>query len=454
MSAADSRLAPLAREMRSTFTLALPLIFGHVATGMIGFVDSVLAGRHSANTLAAVAVGTALWSVVAIVLVGVLLAVPPSVSHLVGAGRRAEVPALFRQTLWLALGLAALLVIFLHVAMGLLGPMGIAPEIQPAARAFLLGIRWGVPALALYLTMRYLSEGLHWTLPTMILGLSGLALLVPLGYVLMFGKFGLPELGAGGLGYATAIMLWCQALAFALYLARSKRFAEMRLFGQWDWPQWKPIREVLSLGLPIGITVAMEGGLFIAAALLIGRMGEVPAAAHQIAINIGTITFMAALALAEATTVRVGHAAGAGDPAGVRRAIRAGYAIVILTQCAAAAGIALFNDAIAAIYTRDAAVLSLAATLLLFTAAFQLSDGIQVVSGAALRGLKDTRIPMLLAAFAYWGVGMPLGAGLGFALGWGAPGIWAGLVAGLSFAALLLGLRLRRSLRRLEAAGA
>ena len=128
--------------------------------------------------------------------------------------------------------------------------------------------------------------------------------------------------------------------------------------------------------------------------------------------------------------------------------------IVILCQCITATGIALGNDAIAAIYTQDAAVLALAATLLLFTAAFQLSDGIQVVSGAALRGLKDTRVPMLLAAFAYWGVGMPLGAGLGFGLGWGAPGIWAGLVAGLSFAAVLLGWRLRRSLRRLEAAGA
>lgn len=454
MSAPDSRLAPLLREMRSTFTLALPLIFGHVATGMIGFVDSVLAGRHSANTLAAVAVGTALWSVVAIVLVGVLLAVPPSVSQLVGAGRRAAVPTLFRQTVWLALGLAAMLVVFLHVAMDLLGPMGIAAEIQPAARDFLVGIRWGVPALALYLAMRYLSEGLHWTLPTMVLGLSGLALLVPLGYVLMFGAFGLPELGAGGLGYATATMLWCQALAFALYLARSRRFADLHLFGEWEWPRWRPIRDLLALGLPIGITVAMEGGLFIAAALLIGRMGEVPAAAHQIAINIGTITFMAALALAEATTVRVGHAAGAGDAGGVRRAIRAGYVIVILCQCITATGIALGNDAIAAIYTQDTAVLALAATLLLFTAAFQLSDGIQVVSGAALRGLKDTRVPMLLAAFAYWGVGMPLGAGLGFGLGWGAPGMWAGLVAGLSFAAVLLGWRLRRSLRRLEAAGA
>lgn len=451
MASVRSRFTPLAREMRNTLTLALPLIFGHVATGMIGFVDSVLAGWHSANTLAAVAVGTAIWSVVVIVLIGVLLAVPPSVSHLMGAGRRAEIPALFRQTLWLALGLAAVLMVFLHVAAGSLGSMGIAAEIQPSARSFLLGVRWGVPALSMYLSMRYLCEGMHWTMPTMVLGMSGLLLLAPLGYVLMFGHLGFQEMGAAGLGYATAIMLWCQALAFMLYLAFGRRYADLRLFGQWEWPRWEPIRELLRLGLPIGVTVAMEGGLFIATALLIGRMGEVPAAAHQIAINIGSITFMAALALAEATTVRVGQAAGAGNVQGVRNAIRAGFTIVVLAQCMTAMGIAFGNELIASIYTQDAAVLSLAATLLLFTAAFQISDGIQVMSGAALRGLKDTRVPMLLAGLAYWCVGMPLGAALAFHWGWGASGMWVGLVAGLSFAALLLGLRLRRSVARLDA---
>ncbi len=453
MTSSSSHLSAATLEMRRTFRLALPLIFGHVATGMIAFVNSVLAGQHSANTLAGVAVGAALWAVAAIVLVGVLLAVPPTISQLAGAGRRAETASMFRQALWLALALALLLTGFLQLATGLLEPMGIASEIQPAAKAFLLGVRWGVLPLAWYLSMRYLSEGLHWTIPTMVLGLSGLVLLVPLGWVLMAGKFGLPELGAKGLGLATAIMLWCQVLAFALYLARSRRFADLGLFRRFEWPRWQPIHQLLRLGLPIGITVAMEGGLFIAAALLIGRMGEVPAAAHQIALNIASITFMAALALSEATTVRVGHAAGANDAAGVRHAIRAGYALVILAQCLTAGTIALGNHWIATIYTRDAAVLALAAHLLLFAAAFQLSDGIQVMSAAALRGLKDTRMPMLLAALAYWGVGMPLGAGLGLGLGWGAPGMWLGLLAGLTIAALLLSLRLHRTTSRLDRPG-
>ena len=450
MSPFPSRFALLRREMRTTLVLAFPLILGHVSTGLIGFVDAVLAGRHSANTLASVAVGAAIWSVAIMVLIGILLALPPSVSQLDGAGRRREIGPLFRQGVWLALALSAALFVFLSLAGYAFEPMGIAPEIQDGARDFLHGIRWGVPALALYFCMRYLSEGVHWTLPTMVFGVGGLAVLVPLGYALMFGTHGLPELGAAGLGYATAIMLWMQAGAFALYLKLSRRFDDLELFARFDPPDWRVIRNLLKLGLPIGVTIFMEGSLFIATALLIGRMGEVPVAAHQIAINVGSITFMGALGLAEATTVRVGHAVGQRRASAVRYAALAGYIIVLAAQSMNGIVILFANEFIASIYTHDAAVIALASTLLLFAAAFQLSDGVQVVSGAALRGLKDARVPMLLAAFSYWGVGMPLGATLGIGLGWGAPGMWVGLVAGLSFAALLLTWRFVRMARRLD----
>jgi MATE family multidrug resistance protein len=436
--------APLWREIRTTFVLALPLVFGHVSTGLIGFVDSVLAGRHSATTLAAVAVGSAIWSVAIMVLIGILLALPPTVSQLDGAGRRAEIARVFRQAVWLALGLSALLFAFITLAAWMLPMLGIAADIQPDARAFLHGIRWGVPALALYFCMRYLSEGLHWTWPTMIFGIGGLALLVPLGYALMFGALGLPELGASGLGYATAIMLWTQAGAFALYLRLSPRFADLGLFSRFEPPRWSEIRALLALGLPIGFSIFMEGSLFITTALLIGGMGAIPVAAHQIAINVSSVTFMSALGLAEATTVRVGHAIGARRPHDVRRAGVAGYAIVLATQAIAAALMLAFGAQIAGIYTHDAAVIALAANLLLFSAAFQLSDGVQVVSGAALRGMKDARVPKLLTALSYWGVGMTLGAGLGFGLGWGPQGMWCGLVAGLTVAAALLTRRFLR----------
>ena len=209
------------------------------------------------------------------------------------------------------------------------------------------------------------------------------------------------------------------------------------------------IRGLLATGLPIGVTVLMEGGLFIVTALLIARLGEVPAAAHQIAINVSALCFMLPMGLAEATTVRVGHALGAGDPGGVRRAARAGYVIVLATQLCSALVLLLGHDAIVAVYTADVAVAALASTLLLYAAAFQFPDGIQVMSAGSLRGLRDTQVPMFLAAAAYWGLGMPLGAGLGLGLGWGPQGMWVGLIMGLTAAAVLMGWRLRISSQRL-----
>ncbi|UNK41878.1 MATE family efflux transporter [Luteimonas sp. S4-F44] len=436
-------------EVRRTAFLAAPLVAGHVATGLIGFVDSVIAGHHGTNTLAAVAVGTAIFWLPLMVPMGTLMAVPPSVSQLDGEGRHAEVGPLFRQALWLAAGLGALLLVLLTLLANALGPLGIAPDIVPGATAFLHGIRWGVPALTLYFCMRYLSDGIHWTLPTMLFGFGGLVVLVPTGYALAFGWGPFPERGAGGLGLASAIMMWLQALGFATYLAVSKRFACYALFSQFDPPRWSTIGPLLRTGLPIGVTVTMEGSLFVVTALLIGRLGEIEAAAHQIAINVAALCFMVPFGLAEATTVRVGNAIGRGlGSAGVRRAGFAGLALVLATQTLSGIALLLGHDHVVRAYTQDAAVASLAGALLLYAAAFQFPDGIQALSAGALRGLKDTRVPMFLAAAAYWGVGMTLGAGLGLGLGWGPKGMWIGLIAGLSVAALLLGGRFLRTSRR------
>lgn len=441
-------------EVRTTAVLAAPLAAGHVSTGLIGFVDSVIAGHHGTTTLAGVSVGTALFWLPMMIPMGTLMALPASVSQLDGAGRRDEVGPLFRQALWLAAMLGACMFVFLTFAPHALGWMGIAPEIRPVATDFLHAIRWGIPALALYLCMRYLSDGLHWTLPTMVLGFGGLVVLVPVGYALTFGVGALPELGAGGLGIASALMMWSQALVFALYLWKSKRFAALGLFAHAEGPKWPAIRGLLATGLPIGVTVAFEGSLFIVTALLIGTLGQVEAAAHQIAINVASLAFMVPFGIAEATTVRIGHAFGRADREGLRRAAFAGYALLLVTQTLSAAAMLLGNDAIVGLYTRDAAVAALAASLLLYAAAFQFPDGIQVLSAGALRGLKDTRVPMLLAAFAYWMVGMPIGAVLGLGAGglvapWGPRGMWIGLIAGLAVASVLLSLRFLRTSRRI-----
>ena len=442
-----------ADEVRSSARLAAPMAAGHLSHGLVGFVDTAIAGRHGTATLAAVAVGTALFWLPMMMPMGTLMSLPPSVSQLDGAGRRDEVGPLWRQALWLALGLGLLLFALTTVLPMVLVPMGIAPGIVPGATDFVHAIRWGIPAFTLYLTMRYLSDGLHWSLPTMLLGVGGLLLLAPLGYVLTNGLFGFREMGAAGLGWASAAMFWLQMLAFACYLSRSKRFADLKLYAGFERPSWRVLRGLLATGLPIGVTISMEGSLFIVTALLIGRLGELPVAAHQIAINVASLCFMIPFGIAEATTVRVGHALGRGDRAGIRRAAFAGMALVLCTQAVSATAMLTANHAIAGLYTADARVAALAASLLLYAALFQFPDGVQVLSAGALRGLKDTRMPMLLALLAYWCVGMPVGAGLGLWLGWGPRGMWIGLTAGLSVAAFLLARRFLRSSLRVPISG-
>lgn len=424
--------------MRASLTLALPLVLGQLSSVAMNVVDTLIAGHHSAQALAAVAVGSAVWSLVILILIGVLMAVPPSVSQLNGARRRGEVGAVFRQALWLALGMGIGLFLLVRQSGPLLAAMGIAEEVRPGAEAFLAGISWGAPALALYFAFRYLSEGVALTRPTMVFGIGGLLLLVPLGYLLMHGGYGVPELGPYGLGLATSIVLWAQAAGFLIWLVLSPRYADLALFERFDGPQWRPIRELLRIGLPMGVAIFMEGSLFVATALIIGTLGTVAVAAHQVAINIASACFMVPLGIAMATTVRVGYAVGSGDAAGVRWAAGGGYALTAVAQLLSAALLVFGAQWIATAYTRDADVAALAAHLMGFAALFQLSDGLQAASGGALRGLKDTRVPMVVTVLAYWGVGMPMGWWLGIVEQRGAPGMWIGLIAGLSVAAVLL----------------
>lgn len=442
-----------ARELGATLLLAGPLVFGQLSAVGMNVVDAMLAGHLDAHTLGAVAIGTSIWALAIVSAIGVMLALPPSVAQLAGAGRLQEVGPLFRQALWLAgaLGLALALVV---AALGprLVGLIGVDPALVGDTRRFLHAIALGAPALVLYFACRGLSEGLGLTRPTLHFGLLGLALLVPLGYVLMYGRLGLPRLGAQGSGLATALVLWLQTGAFALYLARHRNYQALRLFARFDRPHGGAIRELLAIGVPMGVTLLMEASLFVAVALVLGRLGTDIVASHQVAINVASVAFMVPLGLAMATTVRVGHAAGRRDAQGVRDAAGAGFALALGTQCVSASVMLGWPEAIAALYTADAKVIALAAELLVLAGLFQFSDGIQALANGALRGLKDTRIPMFITLFAYWVVGMPAGWWLAFPLGLGARGMWMGLIAGLTVAAILLGWRLR-SITATHAAG-
>jgi MATE family multidrug resistance protein len=450
MTHAPSRLARLRREMRASATLAAPLVLGQLAAMAMGIVDTVLAGMHGPMTLAAVGIGSAVWTLAILVSIGVLMAIPPSVAQLNGAGLRHEIGPLFRQATWLALFLGLGLFGVVRAGPMALAAFGVDPVARPAAAEFLRAISWGAPALVLYMCFRNLSEGIAWTRPTMLFGLGGLVVLVPLGAWLMFTR----GMGAAGLGWATTAVLWLQAGGFYVYLRREAHYRDLGLVARSDPPRWRPIRDLLALGLPMGVSIFMEGSLFVATALLIARLGTVQIAAHQVAILVASLTFMVPLGVAMATTVRVGHAVGAGDPSAVRWAGAAGYALAGIAQACSVALLVFGGAWIATLVTDDPAIAALAATLMGYAAVFQLPDGVQALSNGALRGLKDTRVPMAITVLAYWGLGLPLGAWLGLARGRGAPGLWTGLILGLAVAATLLALRFWKLARKPAPAGA
>ena len=437
--------AHLAHEMRATVRLALPLICAQLAAVGSSVIDTVLSGHVSAHVLGSVAVGSNIWSLVIVSGIGMMMALPPSVAQLDGAGRRHEVGAVFRQALWLALGVGVVLWFAVRHAAPLIDLIGVAPSLRDGVQSFLLAISWGAPALTCYFALRGLSEGLSLTRPSMYFSLGGLVLLVPLGYMLMFGKLGIPPQGAHGCGVATAIVLWLELLAFGIYVIFRSNYRGLGLFDHFEWPHLRRIGALMHIGLPMTVTLLAEAGLFVATGLIIATLGEDVVSSHQIAINIASLFFMIPLGLAMAITVRVGNAVGRGDERGVRYAGFCGIGLTLLTQVLSAGLMLGMPYFIARLYTHDPKVIALAAQLIMLAGLFQFSDGIQVAANGALRGLKDTRVPMAITLFAYWIVGMPVGWWLAFHHGMGARGMWMGLIAGLTVAAVMLFTRFWRS---------
>lgn len=445
-------------EIRRTLQLAAPVIIGQLAGFGMNFIDTVMAGRLEERevALSALGIGGAIWSALLMFVLGTLLAVQPVVAQLDGADKKAEAGSATRQALWIALVMAVPFWFLLRNSGPVLHWLEIDPAIIPTATGYLKALAWGGPAMCLVFLLRYFSEGSGFTRLTMYIGFLGVILNIPFNYALMYGRWGMPALGAVGCGYATSMVLWLQVLLLYFFIRSHKHFKPFELFAQWEWPQWPRIKELLSVGLPIAVMIFVEGSLFIAAALFIGRLGTVPSAAHLIAINFSALVFMIPLGLASAITIRVGNAIGRGDPEAARYAGFIGLLVVLGIQSVSASMMFLIPESIVAIYTDrpHPEVAALAVNLLFFAAIFQFSDGIQVCSAGALRGLKDTRVPMIYTVIAYWLIGMTLGYYLTFNLEMGPAGMWIGMIAGLTVAAVLLFTRFWRSSARLIKASA
>jgi MATE family multidrug resistance protein len=435
-------------EIRRTLELAAPVMIGLVASFGMNFVDTVMAGRlpNKDVALAALATGGAVWSAILMLTLGILMALQPIVAQLDGADRKREAGSAARQALWLALALGVPFFFMMTWGEELLRAFGVEASIIPVADAYMSGISWGAPGMCLVFLMRFFSEGTGHTKPTMYIGLLGIALNIPLNWILMFGKLGMPALGAAGCGYATSIVIWLQVALLLAYIRSHRHFKDYRVFERWEWPYWVRMKEFLRIGLPIGVTIFVEGSLFVGAAIFIGRLGPIPTAGHLVAINFSALLFMIPLGMGSAVTTRVGNAIGRGDPAAARYAGLIGLLIVMCTQTVSASIMVFFPEWVVSIYTNDPAIASVAVTLLFYAAIFQFPDGFQICSAGALRGLKDTKMPAIYNIIAYWLVGMSLGYYMTFTRELGPSGMWMGMIAGLTVGAVLMTTRfVRRS---------
>ncbi|HBO3624214.1 TPA: proton-coupled multidrug efflux MATE transporter PmpM [Pseudomonas aeruginosa] len=455
----NSPALPLSRglriraELKELLTLAAPIMIAQLATTAMGFVDAVMAGRASPHDLAAVALGNSIWIPMFLLMTGTLLATTAKVAQRYGAGDQPGTGPLVRQALWLALLIGPLSgAVLWWLSEPILGLMKVRPELIGPSLLYLKGIALGFPAAALYHVLRCYTNGLGRTRPSMVLGIGGLLLNIPINYALIYGHFGMPKMGGPGCGWATGSVMWFMFLGMLFWVNKASIYRASQLFSRWEWPDRATIGPLVAVGLPIGIAVFAESSIFSVIALLIGGLDENVVAGHQIALNFSALVFMIPYSLGMAVTVRVGHNLGAGLPRDARFAAGMGMAAALGYACVSASLMLLLREQIAAMYSPDPAVIAIAASLIVFSALFQFSDALQVTAAGALRGYQDTRVTMIMTLFAYWGIGLPVGYSLGltdwFQEPTGPRGLWQGLVVGLTGAAIMLCIRLARSARR------
>ncbi|MCW8943403.1 MAG: MATE family efflux transporter, partial [Sedimenticola sp.] len=358
------RLLLWKKEAVATLLLAGPLIVAQLLQVGMGFIDTVMAGRMGAAELAAVGLGSSLWALMLLGCIGAVMAISPLVAHLNGAGNDGAIAGEFHQGLWVAILVGIVAVPITYGIAALLPLLDVDPEIAPLAREYLEVSAWGMPGLCLYLAPRYLNEGLSNTKPVMLIQFLLLPLNILGNYLFMFGNWGFPAMGAAGAALSTAMGLWLGAAMMFGYLNYAKRFHALALFHHFHAPDPKEMWRILKLGLPIAVSIIMEVGMFSAVAVLMGTLGKVEMAAHQIAVNYAGLMFMLPLSIAQAITIRVGHAAGAGDKRLAITRGRLGVVISGVIMAVSATFLLVFPDQIVALYTQDAEVTGMAISLL------------------------------------------------------------------------------------------
>lgn len=430
-------------EIKESLWLAIPLAIAQLSQAATAFVDTVMMGLLGSHIIAAGALGATTFAMLLLIGSAIVSAVSPLVAEAFGAQAPERVGRVVRQGIWLALGLGAPVTLLIWNAGPILLALGQDPDIVAIAEQYLRAIAWGYLPALLFAVLRSFVSALSQTRPIIIIMASGTLFNIIANYVLMFGKLGIPAFGLAGIGWASTLSFWGIFLALLYYSLKQSSIQFYRPFQRLHQFDQRIFGELLKVGLPIGVLTGVETGLFTVTTLLMGQLGTVSLAAHQIALQTAAFTFTVPLGISFATTIRVGQLVGQAKPDTARLAGYIGMGLSFMFMSFMGLLFWVVPEAIVALYLDihnpiNADVVTLAKSLLGVAAMFQIVDGIQVAAAGALRGLKDTRIPMLIGILAYWGVGLFSGYWLGLRLGLGGVGLWWGLAIGLAVAAVVL----------------
>jgi len=439
-------------EIKTFASLVIPIYFSQLAAHATGVISALMTGSYNTLDQAAVATGNMLFWPIFFGLGGSLFIVTAFVAQFYGAKRNTEIGPLLKQAFWLCIPLIILVTIYLSYIGQILDFFGTPKEVQKITKGYLYGLMIGTPALFLFQPLKSFSEGITRPLPVTVINIGMVTLSAILNYGFIFGNFGLPELGGAGCGISFAISSWSALLALVIYIYFSKPYQSANLFTKFEKPNLEKITEIFKLGFPIGACIFVEFGLFSGSGLLLSNLGEQTIAAHSIAMQVTTVTFMLPLSVGLAAAVRTGNLLGAGDFIGARYS--SFFAIIVAVSLASFNFLALifYGDYFASFFNADRSIVALSSSLLFIAAFMQLSDGISFTGQGALRGYKDTLAPMYIMILAFWFFGLPIGYSLGltdvFLPALGAYGMWIGMCCGVILASILVLFRLDKTTKK------
>jgi MATE family multidrug resistance protein len=444
----------LRAELGPTIHLALPLVLAELGWMVMAIVDTVMVGHlpDSADAIGAVSISSNIFNVLSLFGGGLLIGLDTLVSQAFGAGKREDCHRSLLNGIYLSLAMTPLLMVPVYFYGPLLKALEVDPQVAALAIPYMKALNYGLLPLLLYFAVRRTLQAMNLVKPVAFALITANLVNLVGNWVLIYGKFGAPAMGVVGSGWSTAVARLYMALVLVGYLLWYDRRHRTELLKTPVHVDFLRIRRLIALGLPTALQITLEVGVFAFVTALIGRLGAVALASHQIALNTVAFTYMVPLGISSAAAVRVGQAIGRKDPRGAGDAGDTAIFLGAAFMGGASIALLVFPRWIALMYTPDETVIKRTALLLAAGAAFQLFDGVQTVATGALRGTGDTRTPMLCHFTAYWVIGLPLGYWLGFSRGWGAFGLWAGLSLALILIGIVLLIVWRKTVRQLNPA--